>query len=293
MTVKRFIISILKKMLNALLLLIVIIVLAIIMKVFLFATFLIPTPSMAPAIEPGDHVYVNKLLMGPRLFEDWGFLKGEKTKLKRIQGFSKVKRNDVLVFDYPYQTHNKIKQGGNVIYLKRCVAIPGDTFYIENGIYKVKGLNEGLGHTERQNKLSEREETSFIKEVRYTFPHDTTRFHWTIKDFGPLYVPAKGDNIPIDSMSILLYKNIIEYETDKVISVKNGDVYLGDLIIQSYTFPQNYYFMAGDYIFDSADSRYWGLLPDDLVVGKATVIWKSEDMHTKKYRWNRFFKKIK
>ena len=59
----------------------------------------------------------------------------------------------------------------------------------------------------------------------------------------------------IDSFSVLLYKNLIEYETEKVISVKNGDVYLNDSIIQGYMFLQNYYFMAGDYIFDSVDSR--------------------------------------
>ena len=289
MTVKR----ILKEILHGVLLLIVIIALAIVMKVFLFATFLIPTPSMAPAIEPGDHIFVNKLLIGPRLYENWGFLKGEKTKLKRIRGFSKVKRNDVLVFDFPYQTHGKINQGGNVFYVKRCIAIPGDTFYIENGIYQVKGVSEVLGHTERQKELSEREEASFINELRFTFPKDTTHFRWTIKNFGPLYVPAKGDNIGIDSMSVILYKNLIEYETEKVISVKDGIVYLGDSIIQSYTFRQNYYFMSGDWIFDSIDSRYWGLLPDDLVIGKATTIWKSEDMHTKKYRWDRFLKKIK
>ena len=91
----------------------------------------------------------------------------------------------------------------------------------------------------------------------------------------------------------MLYKNLIEYETERTISVKNGIFYLGDSIIQSYTFLQDNYFMAGDYIFDSVDSRYWGLLPDDLVVGKASIIWKSEDMKTGKYQWDRFFKSIK
>ena len=289
MTVKR----ILKKLLNGFLLFIVIIVLTIIMKVFLFASFLIPTPSMEPAIMAGDHVYVNKLSLGPRIYENWGFLNGKKTKMKRIRGYSKVKRNDVLVFDFPYSTPGKIKQGGNVFYLKRCVAIPSDTFYIENGIYKVKGISEDLGYVERQRELSEKDEESFDEGIRNVFPRDTTRFHWTIKDFGPIYVPAKGDNIEIDSSSVLLYKNLIEYETGKTISVKDGMIYLDGSPIHNYTFLQDYYFMAGDFIFDSVDSRYWGLLPDDLVIGKASIIWKSADMHTKKYRWDRFFKIVK
>ena len=289
MTIKSF----LKKILNYLLLIVIIVVLTIITKVFLFASFLIPTPSMAPAIEPGDHILVNKISLGPRVYENFGFLNGEKTKMKRIRGLSNVKRNDVLVFDFPYSTPDKIRQGGNLFYVKRCVAISGDTFYIENGIYKVKGVSEGLGHIERQKELSEKDETSFDDNLRYTFPHDTAHFHWTIKSFGPIYVPKKGDNIEIDSLSVILYKNLIEYETEKTISVKERMIYLNDSLIQNYTFIQDYYFMAGDWIFDSVDSRYWGLLPDDLVIGKASIIWKSADMQTKKYRWNRFFKSVK
>jgi len=288
MTIKK----ILKKVSKGFLLFVVIVVLTIIIKVFLFASFKIPTPSMASAIEPGDHILVNKLILGPRLYENWRFLKGKKTKMKRIPVLSNVKRNDVLVFDFPYNTPDKIRQGGNTFYVKRCVAIPGDTFYIKNGIYKVKGINESLGHIERQKELSEQDENSFIESLRYTFPNDTAHFRWTIKNFGPIYVPAKGDNIEIDTLSVILYKNLIEYETEKPLFVKNGMIYLGDSIIHVYTFQQNYYFMSGDWIFDSVDSRYWGLLPDDLVIGKATLIWKSEDMHTGKFRWNRFLKTI-
>ena len=139
-------------------------------------------------------------------------------------------------------------------------------------------------------------ELSEIDDVLFeenTFPKDTTHFHWTIKNFGPIYIPAKGDNIKIDSLSVILYKNLIEYETEKTISVKGETIYLGDSIINNYRFRQNYYFMAGDLILDSIDSRYWGLLPDDLIVGKASLIWKSENPDTKKYQWNRFFKTIK
>ena len=280
---------------NGIVLLIIIVALTIVMKVFLFASFKIPTPSMAPAIMDGDHILVNKLIMGPRIYENWGFLKGEKTKMKRIRGLHKVKRNDVLVFDFPYKTNtpDKIKQGGNLFYVKRCVAIPGDTFYIKNGMYKVKGVEEPLGHIKRQLELAGKKVTSFEPNIRNTFPKDTVHYPWTIKNFGPLYVPAKDDNIQIDSLSVILYKNLIEYETDQNISVVNGLVYLGDSAIYDYTFQQDYYFMAGDLIFDSVDSRYWGLLPDDLVIGKATIIWKSQDMITKKYRWNRFFKTVK
>lgn len=263
------------------------------MKVFLFDSFKIATPSMEPAIMAGDHIIVNKLLLGPRLYENFGFLKGEKTKMERIKGFRKVKRNDVLVFDFPYMTPDKIRQGGYVFFVKRCVAIPGDTFLIDNGVYKVKNISEDLGHVKRQRELSEINESSLRDEIRNVFPKDTTYFRWSIKNFGPIYIPAKGDNIKIDSISIMLYKNLIEYETGKNLSVKKGIVYLNDSLLHNYTFLQDYYFMAGDWIFDSVDSRYWGLLPDDLIIGKAAIIWKSQDINTGKFRWERFLKTVK
>jgi signal peptidase I len=274
-------------------LVVIIVVLAIIMKVFLFATFKIPTPSMEPAIMAGDHIIVNKLILGARIYENCGFLKGRKTKMKRIPGLRKVKRNDVLVFDFPYKTPDKIQQGGNLFYVKRCIAIPRDTFYIKNGFYKVKGLTDNLGHVERQRELSERDECSFDEALRNVFPKDTAYFHWTIKDFGPLYIPAKGDILSIDSINITLYKKLIEYETGESISTDNGLVYLGGNTLENYTFRQNYYFMAGDWIFDSIDSRYWGLLPDDLIIGKATIVWKSVDIYSGKHKWDRLLKIIK
>jgi signal peptidase I len=141
--------------------------------------------------------------------------------------------------------------------------------------------------------MSQKSESDFDDFIRNVFPQDTSRYKWTIKDFGPLYIPAKGDNLPIDSLNIILYRKLIEYETGKSVSIKDGLVFIGDSVLNNYTFRQDYYFVAGDWIFDSMDSRYWGLLPDDLIVGKAAVVWKSVDPNTGKFRWNRFFNYIK
>lgn len=231
---------------------IVIVVLAVFMKIFLFASFRVSTHSMEPTIMSGDHIIVNKLILGARIYEKRG--KGDvKIKMKRIRGLRNVKRNDVLVFDFPYKKYapNKIIQGGNLFYVKRCVAIPGDTFYIDSGFYKVKGINENLGYAECQQELSRMKEVPLNKRLQYVFPKDTTYYQWTIKDFGPLYIPAKGDDLEIDSVSVQLYKNLIEYETNKSISIKNGIVHLSDSSIYNYTFRQNYYFVVGDFLFDS------------------------------------------
>ena len=181
----------------------------------------------------------------------------------------------------------------NVYYLKRCVALPGDTFSIANGIYRVENCPDSLGCLFRQQELSHKSKDDFTRGIWRSFPFDSVHYRWNIKDFGPLYIPASGATIAIDTLNVRLYQWVIEYETNIRPFVRNGSVYLGDEAIQAYTFRMNYYFVAGEMIFDSQDSRYWGLLPEDHIIGKAAVIVKSVDLQTGKFRWNRFLKSIK
>jgi signal peptidase I len=267
------------------------ILLAIILRLFVFSSFKIPTPSMEPAIIPGDYILVNKLAYGARIPRNLQFMQGGAFETFRVKGFSKVKRNDVIVFNFPYPDWNKLGWDLNLFYLKRCVALPGDTFYIEDGIYKVKNCPDTLGcypnQLSNQKRLSENKENA-----ERCFPFDEA-YNWTVLNFGPLYIPRKGDRLAIDSKNILLYRNLIVYETGKELTVKQDTVYWGGAILRDYVFQQNYYFMTGDYVFDSRDSRYWGLLPEDHIVGKAAIIWQSKDMDTDKRRWERTLKRIR
>lgn len=269
------------------------VLLAVFFRVFLFSSFKIPSPSMEPAIIPGDYIIVNKLIPGPRIIKNFFSREsGEELQFVRLPGKRDIQRNDVLVFNFPYSSWNKLEMDLNLFYAKRCVAIPGDTFYIENGIYKIQGLQEKLGSYVDQEKLSGIPDQDFRSKVWNCFPYDTVNYKWNIKNFGPLYIPAKEDILMIDSVNIRLYKNLIEYETGEIINVSNDKVFLGDSLISDYTFLMNYYFVAGDYVYDSQDSRYWGLLPEDHIVGKAILIWQSKDMHTGAFRWDRFFRII-
>jgi len=275
---------------------VVAIILATGMRIFLFTSIIkIPSGSMEPAALTGDYIIANKQIPGPRVYRNIRQLRIDgKVQTKRFKGIRNVRRNDVLVFNFPYSAGwDKIDMDLNVYYLKRCIALPGDTFLIENGMYGVKNCPDSLGCVFRQRELSQKTKDDFSDVVWKCFPFDTTYYQWNIKDFGPLYVPASGATIIIDTLNYSLYKNLIEYETDKTLSIRNGSVYLDDKIINNYTFKMNYYFMAGDFIFDSRDSRYWGLLPEDCIIGKAVVVVWSKDMNSGKIRWNRFFKKIK
>ena len=277
-------------------LIIVAIVLATLMRVFLFTSIIkIPSGSMEPAVLTGDFIIANKQIPGPRVYRNIRQLRVDgKVQTKRFKGIHKVKRNDILVFNFPYSAgSDKIDMDLNVYYLKRCVALPGDTFFIENGMYGVKGSPDSLGCVFRQRELSQKSQDDFSDVIWKCFPFDTVHYQWNIKDFGPLYIPAAGATLALDTLNYLLYKSPVEYETDQTLSIRNGSVYLGNEIINNYTFTMNYYFMAGDFIFDSRDSRYWGLLPEDCIIGKAVIVVRSKDLNSGKIRWNRLFKKIR
>ena len=124
------------------------------------------------------------------------------------------------------------------------------------------------------------------------FPGDST-LGWTIYDFGPLAIPKRGQTIKMDSLSWLLYRQLIGWEQKKALCIdSNSIVMLGDSILHEYTFLEDYYFAVGDNSLASLDSRYWGLLPEKFIVGRAWFVWKSENPRTGKLRWNRVMKSL-
>lgn len=267
------------------------IILTVFLKVFCFASFKVPSGSMEPTLKTGDYIMVNKMILGPRVFKDWKFWVNGNWGMKRLKGLRAIKRNEILVFNFPITNNDwsKIEMDFNAHYVKRCVGIPGDTFYIRNGFYKVKVSTDTLGAYCNQSNLSTMNDSSLNKVIFNCFPFDSI-YHWTMKNFGPLYIPKAKDKIQIDSKNLDLYRRMIVYETGKNIETKNNIITLGGKPLKEYTFKMNYYFMVGDYVLDSKDSRYWGLLPEDHIIGKVALIWKSVDENTGKYRWERLFK---
>jgi len=230
-------------------------------------------------------------------------------------------------------------------YVKRCVAIAGDTLQVKNGklfinnkpqkeiegiqyLYYVRtnGVTmnaktiEEMGISEKEVSPSEqgyyifltkknfetmkhfnnvsRIDSLFQEPGKYDFrvyPHDS-RFAWNQDNYGPLYVPKKGTTIKLSLENLPLYKRAIGHYEHNKLEVKNNEILINGKTVTEYTFKMNYYFMMGDNRHNSLDSRFWGFVPEDHIVGKPIFIWLSLDENKSflgKVRWNRMFTKVK
>lgn len=128
----------------------------------------------------------------------------------------------------------------------------------------------------------------------FIFPFES-RLNWNVDNFGPIWIPKRGMTINLDSNNLAFYRKCItDYEGNKL-EERNGEILINGKPETTYTFKMDYYFMMGDNRHDSADSRFWGFVPEDHIVGKAVFIWMSWDTDgtfLSKIRWKRLFHTI-
>ena len=265
----------------------------VLLQVFVVTSFRIPSDSMMPALWPGDRIWVDKCSGGARLFDLWDAAERKEVLIRRMPGWRDFHRNDVLVFNFPYREGrwDSIAMDVRRYFVKRCIAVPGDTLEIRGGYYRIRNMQESLGYVAGQREIAQLPDSGQMGVAMECYPWDK-RLGWTIKEFGPLVVPCKGMLMTMDGLNCLLYGKLVEWEQNrKLYADSRGDVYLGDSLIRSYVFRENYYFVGGDKALNSQDSRYWGLLPEPFIVGRAWRIWKSVD-EDGRIRWERILKKV-
>jgi len=388
---------------------------ATIIRSFFIEAYMIPTSSLEKSLLVGDYLFVSKVSYGPRMpitplaipfthtfqgstFNPYSEL--IKAPYKRLKGFGEIKRNDIVVFNFPegdtvalerqaesyykivrnfawqlkqadiqsgkdsmedlYYTTNArklVKKNYTILtrpidkednYVKRCVAIHGDTFEIRKSLIFINGKKGAIHkyeehnyHIEMKNGKSLNPKTLYdmgiskedfgysrqypvegyvlplteeylnkitrFKSVKSVtkiiedsgvynpdiIPHDI-HYKWNIDNMGPLWIPEAGKTIKIDTFNLPLYRRIIDVYENNNLKVENGKIYINGKETNEYTFKMNYYLMMGDNRSNSADSRYWGLVPEDHIVGKPIFIWMSMDkdktLFTGKIRWNRLLK---
>jgi signal peptidase I len=130
----------------------------------------------------------------------------------------------------------------------------------------------------------------------YIFPFDSA-FAWNVDNFGPLYIPKAGATVKLTLANLPLYSRIINAYELNSLEVKNGNILINGKVATTYTFKLDYYWMMGDNRHNSADSRFWGFVPVDHIVGKAVFVWLSLDNNKSlfdgKIRWSKLFRTIK
>jgi signal peptidase I len=113
--------------------------------------------------------------------------------------------------------------------------------------------------------------------------------HWTRDNYGPVWIPKKGESINLTLDNIAIYERPIRVYEKNDLQIKDGKIFINGTATDSYTFKMDYYWMMGDNRHNSLDSRYWGFVPEDHIVGKPIFIWWSKDPDRFKIRWNRLF----
>ena len=194
-------------------------------------------------------------------------------------------------------------------YILQLNSQPNERFIRKYKLYDMQFYGKGMLASLTQATADEISKLPFVESVeKVTFPEGEKgqevmpvgydKFAWNIDNFGPLVVPAEGMTIPLTEENIAKYYRTIKYYEgydDEQVQLVDGKVTIEGEPIDSYTFKQDYYFMMGDNRHDSLDSRYWGFVPHDHIVGKALFIWMSLDQYEtflSKIRWERLFKGI-
>lgn len=331
---------------------------ATIIRTFLIEAYTIPTPSMEKSLLVGDFLFVSKVSYGARtpmtplsfpfahntlpVFGGKSYLEWIKLGYYRLPGFGKVNRGDCVVFNWPAENEGRpVDKKEN--YIKRCIAIAGDSLtirdqqvYINGSLqplpkhsqtsyhvitdgsgFSVQALQrlgitdvEAISPTEYNMHLT-REAAKELKNfgnIRmmeanhvppgtfqdFIFPFDS-KLGWNVDNFGPLFIPKKGSTVMLNEQTLPLYQKAIgDYEHNQL-EVRNGKILINGKETDRYTFQMDYYFMMGDNRHNSQDSRFWGFVPEDHIVGKAVFIWMSYDTNGSflgKIRWSRLFHRI-
>lgn len=251
-----------------------------IIRIYCCDVFTVRGDSMYPTLLDGDRVMVDKKIIGARLYKDLSAITQSNPPTYRKKGKRNVKRNDVIAYnhnDYKGKKWPVMEFVVNNVFCKRVLAIPGDTISIINGYYRCAGVDSIIGYEPTQEQLNLLGKHSVFA-LEKTFP-DTS---WTMYNAGPLYIPKKGDEIMVTEKLLPLYAGIIAHETGEDLMDLDAPPFL-------YRFKKDYYFVGGDYLFNSIDSRYFGLIPEDFILGIITKVLYSYNSSTKVFIEDRYF----
>ena len=356
-------------------------VVATLIQLYWFQMFVIPTGSMESTLLAGDYILVDKVSYGPRVpmtplsfpfvhntmpmnNMKPSFSTAWERSYRRLAATDKVRRGDVVVFNFPNgdtvvmedpardyyellrmsdarlgdteaERREALLENCTIAvrpldkkenYIKRCVAVAGDSLKIVDGVVYTNGQREKYVPKRQYSYISGKSRRPInamvdmygqlmpapitddaigqyandepIKagytDAGYLIPHLTEgdTAEWNLDNFGPIWVPKAGDTIELTPKNMALYGRCIAVYEQRAVKQDGDKIFIDGKEATEYTFLMDYYFMMGDNRHGSLDSRFWGFVPEDHIVGKAAYVWFSLDPNGEGVRWDRIFTKI-
>jgi signal peptidase I len=235
---------------------------------FVLASFMVPTGSMENEVMAGDLLFVNKFIYGGTSPRNIPFT-NVRLPWFRVPGFQDVERGDVIVFVFP-GFRDEIDPEEFTFYLKRCVGLPGDTIKIEDRVLFVNGEQFPLP---RNLKFNRREILPPGLAVEGIFPKGAP---WNEDNYGPVVIPKLGMPIQLTAENFGQWEVFIRRE-GHLPRLVDGKVLIDGQEASEYIVEHDYLFGMGDNRDNSLDSRYWGFIPRENLVGTPLIVYWSWD----------------
>jgi len=228
-----------------------------------------PTGSMENTILIGDKMFFNQFLYGGSTPRGIPFTEIKFPYLK-LPAIREPRRGDIVNFDYP-GFRDELVPSLKVQYLKRLVGQPGDTVQVRNKVLYVNG-------TEFMRPNGLKFLVKAIDSINSPNPKIFPKYSgWNADNYGPLYIPKTGDVITLVKEHYYRWDTFIKREGHKIEMKPDGKIFVDNMETNQYTVQRNYYFAMGDNRDNSEDSRYWGFIPRENIVGKAWFTYWSWD----------------
>jgi len=242
---------------------------ALIIKTFLIETSRVPTGSMESTIMVGDFLFVNKFIYGSSSPRNIPFT-DIALPYFQMPALRDPRKGDIVVFEFQGE-RDELQSDKIMNYVKRLIGTPGDTVEIINKVVFVNGKE-----IKRPPHIQYTQST--MKKGVPDFQIFPKGMNWNKDNYGPLVIPKKGDVINLNVSNIERWRTIIDREyLKRVVSVEGDKIFIDGKEVSSYTLKKDYYFMMGDNRDESWDSRFWGFVPRDKIVGEAFLIYWSWD----------------